>query len=270
MTVRRLLVLGVCALGVGSLYLVPGIARSPQQAAQPRRYDGPTARASATVVQDASATPSGERSRTRPSPDPAESTDPSEPEAAETATAPSTEPVRTRQPREPRPTRTGATAFDPAEPRDDEAPEPVAAITSADVSPTALTLRWPAAADNVGVVQYTVVLNGYPVATTPTTSATVRWFNDDTRQQVVQVLAVDAAGNESPSSPNLLVARPTPGPTPSPSEPAPSPSEPTDSGPPTPQPTPHPSEPVPAPEADDETSAGDADQQVTPDDDEEN
>ena len=104
--------------------------------------------------------------------------------------------------------------------------------------------------------------------TTPTTSATVRWFNDDTRQQVVQVRAVDAAGNESASSPNLLVERPTPRPTPTPTEPAPSSSAPTSSAPSTPQPTPHPSEPVAAPEGDDETSVGDADQQVTPDDEE--
>ncbi|GAA1427114.1 hypothetical protein GCM10009616_03390 [Microlunatus lacustris] len=262
--VRRLLVLGVCTVGVCCLYLVPGVARSPYQASQPRPRDERTARPSVSAVQDASA-PASRRPRTSPAPDatatgtsvPADTAAPAAPATA-TATSAPVEPTRTPAPRPQRPPRTGATAFDPADPRDDEAPEPVATITSADVSPTALTLRWPPAADNVGVVEYEVVLNGYPVATTPTTSATVRWFND-TRQQVVQVRAVDAAGNESPSSPTLLVVRPTPSPTPSPTPtptaPTPGPSEPPPSAEPTPQPTPRPAEPSAAP-------------QVTPDDEE--
>jgi hypothetical protein len=135
-----------------------------------------------------------------------------------------------------RPSNPGATAFDPTISDDAVAPAPVTEVTSGDVTPDRLTLRWPAASDNVGVASYRVLLNGYEVASTPATHATVRWFNDDARDHIVQVRALDAAGNESPASPSLLVARPTPSPSPSPT-PAPS----TDPGPsdsPTPEPTP--------------------------------
>ena len=249
MTVRRLLVLGVCALGVASLYVVPGIARSPQQVAAPRPHDEPTARPSRTAVRDASVPTSP---RPEPSSRPTASTTPAdEPSADPSPTG--TDPEAAPTSEAPRPARTGATAFDPADARDDEAPAPVAAVTSAEVSPSRLTLRWPAAADNVGVVEYKVVLNGFEVARTPETTATVRWFNDDAREQLVQVQAVDAAGNESPSSPALLVARPTPGPTPSPTEPTPEPTEPTpEPSEPTTGPTPAPSAPTPS-ATDDET-----------------
>ncbi|SDR84337.1 hypothetical protein SAMN04488543_0602 [Friedmanniella luteola] len=277
MTVRRLLVFGVCALGVASLYLVPGIARSPHQTAVPRQQDQPTARPSGTVVREvavptsastgaaprpsASAPPAADDATSGPAPSPLDD------RAADAGPA---EPSTTAAPR-PRPSRTGATAFDPAAPRDDEAPEPVADITSATVTPSRLTLRWPAAADNVGVVEYKVVLNGYQVASTPDTSATVRWFNDDARDHIVQVRAVDAAGNESPSSPNLLVARPTPGPTPEPT-PTPEPSETAPTPVPTPEPTPQPSATTTAPSQDDEPQGedvpGDAEPLATPTDEE--
>jgi hypothetical protein len=110
----------------------------------------------------------------------------------------------------------------------------VTEVTSAAVTPDRLTLHWPPASDNVGVVSYRVLLNGYEVASTPATHATVRWFNDDARDHIVQVRALDAAGNESPASPSLLVARPTPSPSPS-SSPSTEP-DPSDS--PTPEPTP--------------------------------
>ena len=272
MTVRRLLVLGVCALGVASLHLVPGLGRSSHQVTG-LPLDEPTARPSRTVERDASAPPS-----TPPAPTTSASASTS-PEPTPIA-EPTTEPEDPAPvPVEPSPLRTGATAFDPADPHDDEAPEPVAALTTAAVSPSRLTLRWPAAADNVGVVEYTVVLNGFEVATTPQTSATVRWFNDDAREHLVQVKAVDAAGNESPSSPALLVARPTPGPTPSPSAPTPSPSAPTPSpsaptpspSAPTPAPSPSPSQPTPVPNLDqprDEAPPSTVEPQATPTDEE--
>jgi hypothetical protein len=120
------------------------------------------------------------------------------------------------------------------------------------VTPDRLTLRWPATNDNVGVVSYHVLLNGYEVATTPATHATVRWFNDDARDHIVQVRAVDAAGNESSASPGLLVARPTP-------EPSPSPTPST-----TPDPSVSPSpDPVPSPSA--TGPSGEIPQTSTPD-----
>src|SRR4029453_9676480 len=41
-TIRRLIVFGVCTLGVGSLYLVPGIARSPEQIRRSGLHEDPT------------------------------------------------------------------------------------------------------------------------------------------------------------------------------------------------------------------------------------
>ena len=225
-TLRRLLVFGVCAAGVGCLYLVPGVARSPHQISSPRPHDEPTARPSSTVVRDAAARTGSAGSR--PSATASASTTAPDTASTQDAAAPTA-------PR--RPSSRGATPFDPADRADDEAPERVADVTSAAVTRDRLTLRWPAASDNVGVAEYRVLLNGYEVATTTRTSATVRWFNADASQQVVQVRAVDAAGNESPASPSLLVARPTPGPSPTTDpEPDPQPSAPT-----SPEPTPDPS-----------------------------
>jgi hypothetical protein len=269
-TVRRLLVLGVCALGVTGLYLAPSNARSPHQAAAPRPQEGPTAQPSRSVERQVPA-PTADRPSASSSPSdvaaPPDQAAPTSPAATITTAAATQDPAP--PPASPRPRRTGATAFDPAAEGDDEAPEPVADITSADVSAEALTLRWPAAADNVGVVEYHVVLNGYEVATTPKTQATVRWFNDDAREHVVQVKAVDAAGNVSPSSPNLLVARPTPEPTPSATETTPAPADPTPR--PTPAPTPAPSAPSATPVEDEDSGpvrAPDAEAQAAPTDEE--
>ncbi len=129
---------------------------------------------------------------------------------------------------------TGATAYDPTEDHDDEAPEPVREVDKPTVSRDTLELAWAPAADNVGVVAYKIWLNGFPVATTTDTHATLRWFNDDATQQAVQIRALDAAGNQSESSLTIVVSRPeaepTPTPTPEPSEtpsPKPSSSQPT-------------------------------------------
>ncbi len=87
-----------------------------------------------------------------------------------------------------------------------------------------LALTWPATTDNVGVVGYKIWLDGFPVATTAETHAELRWFNDDATQHVVQIRAIDAAGNQSTSSPAFVVTRPTPEPTPTPTpEPSASP-----------------------------------------------
>jgi hypothetical protein len=59
------------------------------------------------------------------------------------------------------------------------------------------------------------------------TKAKLRWFNDDSGQHVVQIRAVDAAGNQSRSSPTLVLTRPSPEPT---DAPTPDPSEPGTGG----------------------------------------
>jgi hypothetical protein len=117
--------------------------------------------------------------------------------------------------------------------KDSEPPHPVASIEPARVTPEQLTISWPAAADNVGVIGYSVWLNGFEVATTAETQAQLRWFNDDSGQHVVQIRALDAAGNQSASSPTLMVTRPSQEPTATPTP------EPSDS----PTPSAEPSEP---------------------------
>ena len=93
---------------------------------------------------------------------------------------------------------------------------PSASTTRPTVSHERLALTWSTATDNVGVVSYKIWLDGFPVATTSETHADLRWFNDGATQHVVQVRALDAAGNQSASSPTFIVNRPTPEPTPSP------------------------------------------------------
>ncbi|MCE3275347.1 MAG: hypothetical protein K0R13_1202 [Propionibacteriaceae bacterium] len=86
------------------------------------------------------------------------------------------------------------------------------------MTPDRLSLTWTAATDNVGVIGYRIWLNGFEVATTAETEVNLRWFNEDSGQHVVQIRAIDAAGNQSRSSPTLVVVRPSPEPTSTPSE----------------------------------------------------
>ncbi|HWI01506.1 MAG TPA: hypothetical protein VNT27_14355 [Propionibacteriaceae bacterium] len=98
------------------------------------------------------------------------------------------------------------------------------------MTPTQLTVRWAPAQDDTGVVGYRLWLDGFAVATTAQTEVTVKWFNDDMGQHVIQLKALDAAGNLSQSAQSVLVTRPTPEPTPEPTrQPTPEPSpQPTD------------------------------------------
>ena len=234
MTLRRLIVFGVCAVGVSCLYLLPSLARSPHQGPAPRALNEPTSRPSGSTVRNASR-PTGAPAEASPS---RASADPTTRAAEEVdqPTSPAPAPAQTSA--------SGATAFDRADWTDEEAPATVADLRSAAVTPTRLSLRWPPASDNVGVVGYTVELDGFEVATTAKTSTTIRWFNNDSGEHLVQVRARDAAGNLSARSANLLVARPTPAPAPAPSTPAP---EPTLTPKPTPDPTPSPSPSASAP-----------------------
>jgi len=94
------------------------------------------------------------------------------------------------------------------------------------VTPTELTVRWAPAQDDTGVVGYRLWLDGFAVVTTAQTEATVKWFNDDMGQHVIQLKALDEAGNLSTSAQSVLVTRPTPEPTPEPTvEPTPTDSE---------------------------------------------
>ena len=212
-----MIVFGVCSLAVAGLYLVPSVAGSPSPVAMPQIAAEPEPRTSgrATVrVPQAGATGVGQ---------PVDAELP----AAEPNQAPAEQPEPFAEPTRAaaQPTDEGRTAFDPADPPDSEPPAAVTTISPAKVTVDELSLSWPAATDNRRVIGYRIWLNGYEVATTAETRATLRWFNDDEGQHVVQIKAIDAAGNQSAVWSTLLVTRPAPEPTetPRPTTPAPTP-----------------------------------------------
>jgi hypothetical protein len=222
-TIRRLIVFGVCALGVGSLYLVPSIARSPEQIGVPKANDEPTSQPVGAQADQSpqSASPSADRDSLAGR------------GSGRSVTAPTTQPsgAATQTPDDDEDHSTREAANEPKDTKDSEPPAPVADIEPSAVTADRLSLKWPAAADNVGVVGYRIWLNGFEVATTAEPRAKLRWFNDDSGQHVVQIRALDAAGNQSRSSATLVVTRPSPDgtPTPTPSE-SPTPTaEPTES-----------------------------------------
>jgi hypothetical protein len=220
-TIRRMIVFGVCAVGVGSLYLIPSVARSPEQIRLSGASDEPS---SPVGVQPSEAEQSASTTGDRDS-----------------IAGGGGQPVGQTSGAQPSATHTKGTALDRStrkatqarDSKDSEPPRPVAEIDAAKVTSHRLSINWPAASDNVGVIGYRIWLNGFEVATTAETKAQLRWFNDDNGQHVVQIRALDAAGNQSRSSPTLVVTRPSPDPTDSPTP------EPSDS----PTPRDEPSEP---------------------------
>lgn len=218
-----MIVFGVCALGVGSLYLAPSIARTPEQIGVPKANDGPT-RGPLGARSDKSpesASPSGDRDSLDGSQSDRQAAAPTQPSATDRQSIDADERRSSTK-----------SADEPKDTEDDSVPpEPVADIEPSAVTVDQLSLRWPAATDDVGVIGYRIWLNGFEVATTAETQAKLRWFNDDSGHHVVQIRAVDAAGNQSRSSPTLVITRPSPDPaaTPTPSEsPTPTESQPPD------------------------------------------
>jgi hypothetical protein len=238
-TIRRFLVVGVCTVGVVGLYLAPSVARSPGLAGSGVSGDRPISRPSTTAkpaaAQSAGVAIPDAGTETSPTPEPADRTDEpaaaktdepadSTDESADTTDEPTSRSQTESKSPQPQPSRSGATAFDPKEgDRDDTPPGPVGGIRFGRVTPTELTVRWAPANDDTGVVGYRLWLDGFVVATTVNTEVTVKWFNDDMGQHVIQLKALDAAGNQSETAQSVLVSRPTPEPTPEPS------AEPTDS-----------------------------------------
>jgi hypothetical protein len=213
-----MIVFGVCALGVGSLYLVPAIARSPEQIRHSRTNEEPTN--SAVGIRPAkpqgSASSTSDRGPTEdevPADDggpakTASGAQPSQPAASRTddSTNNGTDNGNDRS--------SGKAKTEASKAgKDSEPPQPIAEIEPSKVTPQQLMVSWPAASDNVGVIGYRIWLNGFEVATTAETRARLRWFNVDSGQHVVQIRAVDAAGNQSRSSPTLVITRPSPEPT---------------------------------------------------------
>jgi hypothetical protein len=205
-TIRHMIVFGVCALGVSGLYLVPSVASPPPsvsirqaaEEAQPKPSTSAGVRVPQSGATGEAAQPAGaDEPQSDPSQPPAVDGQPTQEHTASSAT----------------PTLAPRTAYDPQDTPDNEPPSAVASITATEVTPDALSLTWPAASDNRRVIGYRVLLNGYEVATTVETEVKLRWFNDEEGQHVVQIKAIDAAGNQSTSWTTLLVTRPSTGPT---------------------------------------------------------
>lgn len=225
-TIRRMIVFGVCALGVGSLYLVPSVARSPEQirlsgatdeaAGSPGEAGPSTPQESASSAGDRDSLAGGAVASGATTPDLGRP-------ATDTKSAAHSDGRSNRK--------SGAGTAKAT--KDSSPPQPVADIEVSNVTTKRLTVSWPATSDNVGVIGYRVWLNGFEVATTTETRARLRWFNDDSGRHVVQIRALDAAGNESQTSPTLVVTRPSSEPTETPTP------EPSDSPTPTEEPNEH-------------------------------
>lgn len=207
--IRRLLVFAVCALGVGALY-VPGLTTPPpslNSTRSPERQgsgSAGTVSPAVAVRSDTADSPGG----IRPLP-----ADASRPAIRVLDSLPRAELDRASQRFHPRRAAAGATATDPNDTSDNTRPDPVRDLEVVDVTRDTVTLSWRPARDNVGVVSYGVWLNGFRVATTSKVRAKVDLFNDDLGEHVVQVRALDAAGNEGDASASVLVARPSTEPT---------------------------------------------------------
>jgi hypothetical protein len=199
-----MIVFGVCALGVGGLYLVPSVASPPQQVSIRQAADEPQARPKTSpTVRLPQSGATGEATQPvdadLPKPDPSQRAA-AAPQATEEATQSS-----------PSPTPAGRTAYDPQDAPDSEPPSAVGTISPTEMTADELSLTWPAATDNRRVIGYRIMLNGYEVATTAETQVKLHWFNDEEGQHLVQIKAIDAAGNQSNSWSTLLVTRPSPG-----------------------------------------------------------
>jgi hypothetical protein len=166
-TTRRLLVLGVCTLGVTSLYLAPSFGRSADQGV--RGGQGPTGRPAATGTAKRVTLATADRGG---------------------------------------PPSAGATAYPPGQSVDTVPPSVIREISFPEVRSDRLTIRWAAATDDVAVTAYRVWLDGFEVADTTGLQVSVRWFRDGSPQQVVEVRAVDAAGNQSAQALPVLITRP--------------------------------------------------------------
>lgn len=200
-TIRRLLVFGVCLVGVGGLYLAPTIAGAPGGlGSAPARHDLPTSTPGGNAGPISYVTP-GRASPTGPAGTPADPTSTDGPTTLTTA-----RPDRDQQATTTAIRRPAATAGAPG--RDHTPPGAVGRLTVTRLDPDRLTVAWAAATDDVGVVSYHVWLNGFLVLDTQQTRASLAWFNDSSTH-VVQVQALDAVGNQSASSPTLLVVRPS-------------------------------------------------------------
>lgn len=224
-TIRRLLVFGVCLVAVSCLYLVPSVSgTSSHIGASSRPHDARTTPPGPATGDLSSPDPGTQPSANSPGsagmPSTAATQDPPNPGSADPRnSAGSTEPTDprgsaghpTQRPAVQRLTagesKPAATAVDSR--ADHAPPAAINRLWSTGTDPESLSIAWSAASDDRGSVWYEVWVNGFNVTSTQQPEATVGWFNDSSTH-VVQVRAVDLAGNRGPWSPTLMVTRPSP------------------------------------------------------------
>jgi chitodextrinase len=90
---------------------------------------------------------------------------------------------------------------------DTEAPSAPATLTATATSSTSAALSWSASTDNVGVLGYRIYRNGGQVGTSSSTSFTDTGLTPSTSYSY-SVVAYDAAGNSSSTSPSAIVTTP--------------------------------------------------------------
>ena len=223
-TIRRLLVFGVCLVAVSCLYLVPSVSGSSSRiGTSSRPHDArttPPGPASGDLSVPGSSAPPASNSTLSPLPSPTSTTR----SATATSSADSRTLIDQAEPSSSvgagtqRPTvrrvtagqsKPAATAVDGL--TDHAPPTAINRLWSTGADPELLGVAWTAATDDRGSVWYEVWVNGFNVTSTQQPEATVGWFNDS-RSHVVQVRAVDLAGNRGPWSPTLMVTQPSPPP----------------------------------------------------------
>lgn len=92
--------------------------------------------------------------------------------------------------------------------RDRTPPSPVSELKMAGNDSSTFTITWHPATDNIAVTQYLVMLNGAYSTRTTSLGANFAWF-DDQKKILVQVAALDAAGNRSQWRSLYIVPPPT-------------------------------------------------------------
>src|SRR6476660_1707906 len=154
------MVFGVCVLGVGALYLVPGVQPSPAQLSGARTARPTDSRGAQPVayLSPVNADQPDPPSSDQPGPGSDDSTAGSADGLRATRAADRWQPDHSG--------RAGATAGRPADRSDEEAPSVVSELSFPTVTRERLTICWPAASDNVRVSAYRIWLNGYHVADT--------------------------------------------------------------------------------------------------------
>jgi chitodextrinase len=90
---------------------------------------------------------------------------------------------------------------------DSQAPSAPATLSATATSSTTASLSWSAATDNVGVLGYRIYRNGAEVGTSSTTSFSDTGLSPSTSYSY-SVVAFDAAGNTSSTSPSAIVTTP--------------------------------------------------------------